>query len=114
MAFGRRLHESTRWSGRRYANGCITWSVVAVALYALGGASGARANGGARVQQCVTNMEASLHGRSILGPRGTAEYIQDLGYLENHLGLREYDLMVDRCKTRFFHRYNRSYGRQPQ
>jgi hypothetical protein len=114
---------NTRWSGCRYANECITWSFVAVALYASGGVSGAAAKGGAplepygtntEIQQCVANMEASLHGRSILGSRDTATYIQDRSFLEDNLGLREYDVMVDRCRTRFFHRYNRFYGRQPQ
>jgi hypothetical protein len=123
MALGHHLHGITRWSKRRYANECMTWSFVAVALYALGGVSGAAAKGAAplepygtnaEIQRCVADMEASLHGRSILGSRDTAVYIQDLSYLEGVLGLREYDVMVDRCRTRFFHRYNRFYGRQPQ
>ena len=59
----------------------------------------------------VANMEASLHGRSILGSRDTAAYIQDRGYLEQNVGLTEYDVMVGRCMTRFFHRYNRFYVR---
>jgi hypothetical protein len=75
MILGRNLHESMRRSGRHYANECITWSVVAVALYALGGVSGAAAKGGAplepygtnaEIQQCVVDIEASLHGHSIL------------------------------------------------
>src|SRR5438477_11016336 len=119
MALGRHLHGITRWSGRRYANECITWSFVAVALYAFGGVSGAAASlepygTNAEIQRCVADMEASLHGRSILGSRDTAAYIQDRSFLEDNLGVREYDVMVDRCRTRFFHRYNRFYGRQPQ
>jgi hypothetical protein len=52
----------------------------------------------AEIRQCVANTEASLHGRSILGPRGTAEYIQSLGILSARR-TREYDIMVDRCDT---------------
>ena len=43
--------------------------------------------------------------------RGTAAYIQDRGYLEQNVGVTEYDVMVGRCMTRFFHRYNRFYVR---
>jgi hypothetical protein len=68
----------------------------------------------AEVVQCVVNMRAALHGASILGSRDTAAYIQDRSFLEDNLGINEYDVMVDRCRTRFFHRYNRLYGRQPQ
>jgi hypothetical protein len=101
----------------------MIWSVAGAVLHALVGVSEAVAKVGTplepygtnvEIQRCVMDMEASLHGRSILGSRDTAAYIQDRGFLEDHLGLREYDLMVDRCRTRFFHRYNRFYGRQPQ
>jgi hypothetical protein len=123
MAIGRHPYGSTGWSVRRRATQCMIWSVAAVVLHAMVGVSEAVAKGGTplepygtnvEIQRCVTDMEASLHGRSILGSRDTAAYIQDLGFLENHLGVREYDVMVDRCRTRFFHRYNRVYGRQPQ
>jgi hypothetical protein len=60
----------------------------------------------AEVQQCVSNMEAGLRGRSILGSRDTAAYIQDRGNLED-MGLTEYDIMVGRCRNKFFHRYIR-------
>jgi hypothetical protein len=63
----------------------------------------------AQQQQCVANMKASLHGRSPLGSRDTAEYIQDRGYLDT-LGVTEYDVMVDRCRSRFFHQYSRAHA----
>ena len=62
----------------------------------------------AEIRQCVADMEASLHGRSILGPRGTAEYIQSRGILEARR-ITEYELMVDRCRSMFFHRYRNSF-----
>ena len=123
MAIGRHPYGSTSWSVRRHATQCMIWSVAAVVLHALGGVSEAAAKGGAplepygtnaEIQRCVVNMEASLHGRSVLGSRDTAAYIQDRSFLEDNLGLREYDVMVDRCRTRFFRRYNRFSGRQPQ
>jgi hypothetical protein len=61
------------------------------------------------VQQCVANMQGSLSGRSILGSRDTAAYIQDLGNLDD-MGLTEYDVMVGRCRNKFFHRYIRVRG----
>jgi hypothetical protein len=122
MAFGHHPHGNAGWSARRYATQCMSWSVVAVILYALG-VSEAATKGeapplkpygtSAEIQQCVANMQASLHGRSILGSRDTAAYIQDRGFAE-YTGYTEYDIMVDRCRTRFFHRYNRFYGRNAQ
>ena len=123
MAFGCHPHSGFGFMGRRFASEFITWSAVAVVLYAFGGVPGAPANAGAtlepygtstEIQKCVADMRASLHGRSILGSRNTAAYIQDRGFLEDHLGVTEYDAMVGRCMTRFYHRYNRAYGRQPQ
>jgi hypothetical protein len=123
MTIGRHPDGSTGWSVRRCATQCMIWGVAAVVLHSLGGVSEVVAKGGTplepygtnvEIQRCVTDMEASLHGRSILGSRDTAAYIQDRGFLEGHLGLREYDVMVDRCRTRFFRRYNRFYGRQSQ
>jgi hypothetical protein len=35
-------------------------------------------------RQCVSDMEASLNGQSILGSRDTSEYIQDLGNLHSN------------------------------
>jgi hypothetical protein len=67
----------------------------------------------AEVQQCVMKMEASLNGRSILGSRDTAAYIQDRGNLDD-MGLTEYDVMVGRCRNNFFHRYIRLRGGQPR
>jgi hypothetical protein len=61
--------------------------------------------------QCLSDMEASLHGRSVLGSRDTSAYIQDRGNLDS-MGLTEEDVMVGRCMKKFFHRYLRSHGEQ--
>jgi hypothetical protein len=123
MAFGHHPYGNRAWSGRRYATQCMIWSIVAVGLYALGVSGAATKEGApplkpygtsAEIQQCVADIRTSLHGRSVLGSRDTAAYIQDRGYLEDHLGIQQYDVMVDRCRTRFFHRYNRFYGRNVQ
>ena len=63
-------------------------------------------------RQCVSDMEASLHGQSILGSRDTSEYIQDLGNLESN-GMSEYDVMVGRCMDKFYHQWTRVHGNQP-
>src|SRR5215470_18387697 len=65
----------------------------------------------AQQQRCVANMEASLHGRSPLGRRGTAAYIQDRGNLYD-MGLSEYDVLVGRCMNRLYHQYLRAHGRR--
>ena len=66
----------------------------------------------AQQQQCVADMEASLHGQSILGSRDTSEYIQDLGNLHSN-GMTEYDVMVGRCMDKFYHQYTRVHGNKP-
>jgi hypothetical protein len=66
----------------------------------------------AQQQQCVANMEASLHGQSILGSRDTPEYIQDLGQLHSN-GFSEYDVMVGRCMDKFYHQYTKIHGNKP-
>src|SRR5437899_9672992 len=63
----------------------------------------------AEQQQCVANMEASLHGQSPLGSRDTSEYIQDRGNLDS-MGLTEYDVLVGRCMTKLYHQYLRAHG----
>jgi hypothetical protein len=63
--------------------------------------------------QCLADKEASLHGRSVLGSRDTSAYIQDRGNLDS-MGLTEQDVLVGRCMTKFYHRYLRSHGKQPQ
>jgi hypothetical protein len=63
----------------------------------------------AEVRQCVANMESRFGARSILGSRDTAAYIQDRGNLDD-MGLTEYDVMVGRCRNKFFHRYTRLRG----
>jgi hypothetical protein len=65
----------------------------------------------AEIQQCVANLKASLGAQSVLGSRDTSAFIQDLGNLES-MGLTEYNVMVGRCKDRFFRRYNRSLGKR--
>jgi hypothetical protein len=114
-------HNWTRSGmGRRNPIASRIRMLAAAVAILLGGAYGALAKelpslqpygSNGEIVQCVANMRASLHGASILGPRGTAAFIQDQGYLES-LGYTEYDLMVDRCRTRFFQRYNRASGRQ--
>ena len=85
----------------------LMWNAVARtrfiwAIIILGAASApAAAQHGyeAELRQCVANIQASLGGRSILGPRGTAEYIQSRGFLEDRVGITEYDLLVSRCQA---------------
>ena len=67
----------------------------------------------AEIRQCVADKEASLNGRSILGSRDTAIYIQDRANLDD-MGMTEYGVMVDRCRTMFFRRYMRPQERQPR
>ena len=64
----------------------------------------------AELRQCVADLQASLHGRSILGPRGTAAYIQALGRLENQIGITEYDVLVSHCQAEIYQRH----ANQPQ
>ena len=59
----------------------------------------------AQVRQCVADMQASLHGRSILGSRDTASYIQSRGFLDDRVGVTEYDLLVSRCLGGVYRRY---------
>src|SRR5215475_308768 len=58
----------------------------------------------AEQQQCVANMEASLHGQSPLGSRDTSAYIQDRGNLDS-MGMTEYDVLVGRCMDRIYHHH---------
>jgi hypothetical protein len=67
----------------------------------------------AQQQQCVADMEAGLHGQSILGSRDTSEYIQDRGNLDS-MGLTEYDVMVGRCMDKIYHHYVRAHGGEVQ
>ena len=67
----------------------------------------------AEQEQCIADTEAGLHGRSVLGPRGTPEYFQDRGNLDSE-GLTEEDLILWRCMNQFYHRYTRLHGGQPQ
>lgn len=64
----------------------------------------------AQQQKCVADMEASLHGDSILGHRGTSSYIQSLGGAD-WTGVSEYDIMVGRCMDKLYRQQTRSYGR---
>jgi hypothetical protein len=63
----------------------------------------------AEQEQCIDNMQASLHGQSPLGSRDGPEYIQDLGEL-NELGLTEYDVLVNRCRSELYHQWVRAHG----
>ena len=114
MSYGRHHHPNSRGcvSGRRLLE-CIAWTVATTLCIVSSSASVVQASDRAptepygtpsEIQQCVAHMEASLQGRSILGSRDTAAYIQDLGHLDN-MGLTEYDVMVGRCRNKFFHRY---------
>jgi hypothetical protein len=67
----------------------------------------------AEQEQCMANMEAGLHGRSVLGPRGTPEYFQDRGNLDS-MGITEDDIILWRCMNQLYHRYTRFHGGQPQ
>jgi hypothetical protein len=60
-------------------------------------------------QQCIDDMEASLHGQSPLGSRDGPGYIQDLGELQSE-GLNEYDVMVNRCMRQLYHQWVRAHG----
>jgi hypothetical protein len=62
------------------------------------------------LRQCVADLQASLHGRSILGSRDTAEYIQSRGFLEDRVGITEYDVLVSHCQADI----NRRYVDQPR
>ena len=96
------------------ARGHDPWGVIAVVCVVLASGSGVLLSReriplqpygtDAEIRRCVADVEASLHGSSILGPRGTAAYIQSRGILETRR-TTEYDLMVDRCRSMFFHRY---------
>jgi len=65
----------------------------------------------AQQQQCVANMEASLHGRSVLGSRDTSIYIQSLGGVDN-MGMTEYDIMVGRCMAQLYRQHARLHAGQ--
>jgi hypothetical protein len=67
----------------------------------------------AEQQQCINNMEASLHGQSPLGSRDGPGYIQDLGELQSE-GLTEYDVLDNRCRSEFFHQWLRAHGGRVQ
>jgi hypothetical protein len=109
------------WSSieRRNKMARISWAIALVCAV-LADASGAlsskeraphRSYGtAAEIQKCVADMQASLRGNSILGSRDTAAYIQHRGYLESRMGVTEYDVMVNRCRTMISQRRS---GRQP-
>src|SRR5437016_6077304 len=67
----------------------------------------------AELRQCLTNIQASLHGRSILGPRGTAAYIQARSRLEDQIGVTEYDVMVWHCQGEIYRRHANQSQRSP-
>jgi hypothetical protein len=67
----------------------------------------------AELRKCVADMQASLHGRSILGSRDTAAYIQEQGGLENKLGVTEYDVIVGHCQAETYRRHANQSQRSP-
>jgi hypothetical protein len=64
----------------------------------------------AELRQCLADIQTSLHGRSILGPRGTAAYNQARSRLEDQIGVTEYDVMVWHCQGEIYRRH----ANQPQ
>lgn len=56
----------------------------------------------AQQEQCVADMVRSLHGSTIIGPRGTSIYIETLtgGYWG--AATRVYDAMVGRCMRNIY------------
>jgi hypothetical protein len=89
--------------------GSIVWAVVGILWAVSTGASTAQARDRvftkphgtpAEIQQCVSKIEGSLHGRSILGSGDMSAYWQDRWNLEEDMGLTEYDVMVSRCIPR--------------
>jgi hypothetical protein len=62
----------------------------------------------AQLEACIRNVQAS--GRSPLGPRGTAAYIQDRGVLELNR-ITEEDLILWRCMRGLNREYVRRGGR---
>jgi hypothetical protein len=59
------------------------------------------------------NASTEARGVSPFGRRGTAEYFQDRGFSES-AGFTEYDILVGRCMTKFYHQYVRAHGGQVQ
>jgi hypothetical protein len=90
----------------------ISGAVLCLAVI-LGVAPAAGQNDG-ELRQCVANLQASLHGRSILGPRGTAAYIQARGRLENQIGITEYDVLVSHCQAEIYRRHANQLPQQPR
>ena len=78
------------------------------------GAAPAAAQNDGELRQCVADLQASLHGRSILGPRGTAAYIQAQRRLENQIGITEYDVLVSHCQAEIYRRHANQPPKQPR
>jgi len=78
---------------------------IAIILGAVSASAVAQNGHDAELRQCVADMQASLHGRSILGSRDTAAYIQYRGWLENKVGVTEYDVMVGHCQAEIYRRH---------
>ena len=74
----------------------------------------AAAQNDGELRQCVADLQASLHGRSILGPRGTAAYIQAQRRLENQIGITEYDVLVSHCQAEIYRRHANQPPKQPR
>src|SRR5437660_7500028 len=78
---------------------------IAIILGAVSASAVAQNGHDAELRQCVADMQASLHGRSILGSRDTAAYIQSRGWLEGRVGVTEYDVLVWRCQAEIYRRH---------
>ena len=86
---------------------------MAIILGAVSAPAAGQNGSEAELRQCLADLEASLHGRSILGPRGTAADFQSRGWLEGRLGITEYDVMVWRCQAEIYRRHvDQSQGRR--
>jgi hypothetical protein len=78
---------------------------TAIVLAALSAPAAGQSGHEAELRQCVADLLASLHGRSILGSRDTAAYIQSRGFLDDRVGVTEYDVLVSRCQGEIYRRH---------
>ena len=121
MAHGHRSYGDRSCAGFCGAMEYMTWCIIVAGCTVLGSASEGLSREraplepygtDAEIRQCVMDTEAALRKRSNLGFRDTVELIQYRQKLAK-IGITEYDVTVARCRTGFFHRYQRLLGRQP-
>ena len=82
---------------------------MAIILGAVSAPAAGRNGYDTELRQCVADIQASLHGRSILGSRDTVGYILYRSKLES-MGVTEYDAMVGHCQAEIYRRH----ANQPQ